>query len=333
MGQAGRAPGRRRLRALACVLAAALLGLASAGCGGGGAQRQPQAATLLLDFTPNGVHAGIFSAVARGFDRRAGVRRTVREPSASTDAVKLLVAGRTDFAVLDIHDLALARERGRDLVGVLALVQRPLAAVLTQPGIHSPRALQGRRVGVTGLPSDDAVLRSIVAGDDGHPRLVRRVTIGFNAVPSLLTRRVAAVTAFWNVEGVALRRRRPGYGEFRVDAYGAPAYPELVVCVTRRTLRQRPALVAAVRRALSAGYAFALSRPSASVSDLLAHAPGLTRSLAGDELATVRPALTWKGRFGLLDPLRLHRWAAWEAAFGIVRRPPDVRRAFDPSGR
>jgi len=267
--------------------------------------------------------------VARGYDRRAGLRLTVREPSASSDPVRLLAAGRADFAVLDIHDLALARERGRDLVGVLALVQRPLAAVLAQPDITGPAALQGRTVGVTGLPSDDAVLRSMVAGDGGDPRRVRRVTIGFNAVGSLLSRRVAGATAFWNVEGVALRRRRAGFGEFRVDAYGAPAYPELVVCVSRRTLRQRPVLVRSLLSTLRRGYAFTLLSPDASVDDLVARSPGLDRALAADQLATLRPALTNRGRFGVLDAGRLRAWAAWEARMRIVRRPPDVTRAFD----
>ena len=65
--------------------------------------------------------------------------------------------------MLDIHDLALARERGRDLVGVMAFVQTPLAAVLASPGIRTPRDLEGRRIGVSDRAGDDAVLRSIVA--------------------------------------------------------------------------------------------------------------------------------------------------------------------------
>ena len=40
-------------------------------------------------------------------------------PSASTDSIKLLEAGRVDFAILDIHDLAIAREHGGNLVGIM----------------------------------------------------------------------------------------------------------------------------------------------------------------------------------------------------------------------
>ena len=54
---------------------------------------------------------------------------------------------------------------------------------------------------------------------------MRETTIGFEAVKALLARRVAAATAFWNVEGVALQAKRPGIREFRVDDYGAPPTP------------------------------------------------------------------------------------------------------------
>jgi putative hydroxymethylpyrimidine transport system substrate-binding protein len=163
-------------RALAVLLPLLVL----AGCGPAGGPTD-DSATLLLDFTPNAVHAGIYTARRRGFDTGAGVRLHIRVPASSTDAVKLLAAGRVDFAVLDIHDLALARERGQDLVGVYALVERPLAAVIAQPGIRSPRDLEGKRVGITGVPSDTAVLRSEVAGAHGDPARVKTTTIGFSA--------------------------------------------------------------------------------------------------------------------------------------------------------
>ena len=103
----------------------------------------------------------------------------VRMPAASTDGLKLLLAQRADFAILDIHDLALARQQGKDVVGILPLVQRPLAAVLAQPSVRTPRGLEGKSVGVTGVPSDSAVLESIVRGAGGNPKRVREVTIGF----------------------------------------------------------------------------------------------------------------------------------------------------------
>jgi ABC-type nitrate/sulfonate/bicarbonate transport system substrate-binding protein len=326
--------GRKHLVAV-CLAVATIV---AAGCGASDADRTPnKAATLLLDFQPNAVHTGIYMAVARGYDEALGVHLRVRAPSDSTDAVKLLVSDRAQFAILDIHDLAIARERGRDLVAVMALVQTPLAAILAQPSIRSPRELEGHRVGVTGLPSDEAVLRSIVAGAGGDPAKVTATRIGFGAVPALLAGRVAGATAFWNAEGVALHAQRPNIREFRVDDYGAPAYPELVLTVTRATLQDDPALVRATVAAIARGYSEVLADPESGVSALLDGTTGLRREEVQRELDAVSPSFTAGVRaFGQLTPARLRAWAAWERRFGLVRRPPDVAAAFDgryvPSG-
>ena len=324
------------------AIAAVALTIASilGGCGASDADRAPnRAANLMLDFQPNAVHTGIYMAVARGYDQALGVTLHIRVPSDSTDAVKLLAAGRIDFAVLDIHDLAIARERGRDLVGVMALVQTPLAAILAQPSIRTPRDLEGHRVGVTGLPSDDAVLRSIVAGAGGDPSKVRKTTIGFGAVPALLAGRVAGATAFWNAEGVAVEAKRPGIHEFRVDDYGAPAYPELVLTVTRETLQDAPALVRATVAALSRGYSEVLADPESGVSALVTATTGLKQEEVQRELDAVSPSFR-EGvpAFGVLSRSRLRAWAVWEQKFGLVKQLPDVARAFDgryvpPDGR
>lgn len=327
------------LRNAALVIALTLAaGVALAGCGSSsrpGSATQPPApapATLVLDFTPNAVHAGIYAALAHHYDRAAGVRLHVIAPSASTDSVKLLEAGRADFAILDIHDLAIARERGADIVGIMAVVERPLAALIAQPQVHKPPELEGRLTGVTGLPSDTAVLDSIVAGAGGDPHRLHTITIGFNAVPDLLAGRVAAATAFWNDEGLTLRRDRPGFRIFKVDDYGAPSYPELVLCATANTLVHRTRLAADTVHALARGYRFALEHPAAAATELEAQVPGLNRALVSAELAALEPAFRGRdGAVGELDLGVLRRWATWEARFGIVKRPPEVSRAFNPA--
>ena len=163
---------------------------------------------LALDFQPNAVHAGVLATHPKGARPPPQLALEVRAPSASTDSLKLLLSGRADASIVDIHDLGLARERGEDIVGVGAIVQRPLAAVIGRADVRHPRGLEGRRAGVTGLPSDDAVLTAVVQSDGGDPRSVRRTTIGFSAVPSLVAKKVDAVVTFWNAEGVVLRAAR-----------------------------------------------------------------------------------------------------------------------------
>jgi NitT/TauT family transport system substrate-binding protein/putative hydroxymethylpyrimidine transport system substrate-binding protein len=317
------------MRRVVALLAAALLLTGAAGCGGDGAEPDaPEGVTLVLDFVPNAAHSGIYAAQQRGFYRDADIDLTIREPGDSTDAPKLLEAGRTDFAILDIHDLGIARERGLDVVGAMPIVQRPLAAVIAgrdgADPVLRPRDLEGRTVGVTGLPSDEAVVDSELSADGGDPALVRRLTIGFNAVSSLAAGKVDAATGFWNSEAVALRRRGIPTRIFKVDRYGAPPYPELILTASRDTIEHDPELVKAMVAATTRGYEVAMEDPEAALDDLITAVPSLDRA---DQAAQLR-ALGADLRPAPFDPDVLREWAAWDLKYGLLKQPLDIRAAF-----
>ena len=315
------------MRRVSALLAAALLAIGAAGCGGNGAEPgAPDGATLLLDFTPNAAHSGLYTAQRRGLYEDQGLDLTIRPPGESTDGPKLLAAGRAEFAVLDIHDLGIARERGLDLVGVLPIVNAPLASVMTRADgpVRRPRDLEGRTVGVTGLPSDEAVVDSVVAADGGDPEGVERQTIGFNSVSALAAGKVDAATGFWNAEGVALRRRNIPLRIFKVDDYGAPRYPELVLATTRETLEDQPKLVDAVVRATRDGYRKVVHHPDRSLGELTASVPGLDAAEQAAQLRVLLPDLRPRSFY----ESTLTAWGRWDVEHGILDEEPDVGDAF-----
>ncbi len=323
-------PGRPRAAAVAAALGASLL-LCGAGAVASAANSATQPASLVLDFTPNAIHSGIYTALARHYDTANGVKLHVIIPGESTDAVDLLTEGKVNFAILDIHDLAIADAKGANLVGIMAIVERPLASVIAQKHFPSPRDLAGQRVGVTGDPSDLAVLRSIVAGSGGDPSKIKTITIGYNAVPDLVDGRVAAATAFWNDEGVQLSHQKPGFHVFRVEDYGAPPYPELIISAPRAELRRDPSLARGLLHALVEGYDAVLKDPRAGEHALESQVTGLSATAVRQQLQAELPAFlpVGGGSYGSLKPSILNAWAKWEAKFGIVKRRPDVATMFD----
>jgi putative hydroxymethylpyrimidine transport system substrate-binding protein len=264
--------------------------------------------------------------VREGRDRAEGIRLEIRKPAGGPDALKLVAGGRVDLGVLDIHDLAIAREHGADLVGIAALVERPLAALIARPGIDRPRDLEGRTVGVSGLPSDPAFLRAILEHDGAAYGRVRQVTIGFSAVSRLLTRRVDAVPAFWNAEGVALERRGLAVREFRVDDYGAPPYPEVVLITSRQTLERHRDRLGRALAAIQRGLQDTLDDPEAAVRQVARAAETSDLGLVRAQLDAVAPVFA---RHLRLDRGVLERWADFDARIGIVDHRPDVAKTFD----
>ena len=309
-----------------CLPLLALLAAFAAGCGGSDGPHGPKPLSLALDFTPNAAHAPIYAAARIGTDRRHGIRLRILGPGTGTpDSLKLVTSGRADVGVLDIHDLGLAAERGADIVGIGALVQKPLAAVIARDGIPRPSALAGRTVGVTGLPSDVAVLNAVVSGDGGDFSSVKQHTIGFSAVPQMVAGKVDAVTAFWNAEGVVLHTRGVKTNDFRVDNYGAPPYPEVVLFAKRSTVEKRRDTLKALLAALADGVRAVHGDPEAAIKQI-AEVSNADDPLVRAQLKAVDPLFDPPMRF---DPAVLAKWGAWDARFGILPRRPNIARLFD----
>lgn len=103
------------MRQVVVILASLALAPALAGCGPAGAAAPDADATLQLDGPPSGEDAGIYLAVERGYDEAEGLHLTI-EAAGDT--------ARADARLMTLHALTRARARGKDLVGVMALVQR-----------------------------------------------------------------------------------------------------------------------------------------------------------------------------------------------------------------
>jgi putative hydroxymethylpyrimidine transport system substrate-binding protein len=134
------------------------------------------------------------------------------------------------------------------------------------------------------------------------------------------------VPAFWNAEGVTLKRKGLPVHEFKIDAYGAPPWPEVVLAVTRKTLDGDRDTLKRFVAAVQDGARAELSDPHAAAEDIAKASDSKDLGLVGAQLAAVRP---------ILDPtLRLKRavleqWATFGAQIGLLSGHPDVGKTFD----
>ena len=173
-------------------------------------------------------------------------------------------------------------------------------------------------------------MRAVVQGDGGDYARVKQVTIGFQAVSSILSKRVDAVPAFWNAEGVALRERGVRTNEFRVEDYGAPPYPEVVLVTARSTLRREPKVVAGVVAAIGDGVNSVLAHPEPAAREIAKAAGQADLGLVRAQLRALRPVVVPPMR---LDRGVLERWAPFDARFGIVPRSRTSTRRSPSASR
>lgn len=287
-------------------------------------------ATLILDFVPNAVHAGIYRALAAGYYRQQNIDLRVVQPTSTQETLKLIDAGRAQFGLADGSDVAGLIANGGDAQAVMALVQRPLGGLITLSSEHlrSPAGLAGKTVGVTGVPSDLAVLDTELRHAGVDPKRVRVVNVGFNGAQALVAGRIAAFTGFIPDDGVALAVSGHPIEPFGLDQNGGPSYPGLVAFTTRREIADNPTLVRDFVAATVHGYQDTLSQPERSLNELLAANPTLTRKLAQASLGLYLRLFLGGPNvlFGTLQRANVEAMSSWMLGAGLIDAPVSAER-------
>jgi putative hydroxymethylpyrimidine transport system substrate-binding protein len=316
----------RRLYPFALLLCAVLI----AGCGEkeeGGAGGAAEPLRVMLDYFPNADHAGIYAAQESGAYDKAGLDVEITPPPDPSAPLKLLLAGKTDLAISYEPELLLAREKGAQLVAVGALVQKPLTSLMAigKAKVRTPRDLRGKRVGTSGIPYQSAYLKTILETAGVDPGSVKETNVGFNLVPAMLSGKVdATLGAFWNYEGVDLKRRGKEPVIQHMERLGVPNYSELVFVARRRDLDQD--FGAKVRRFMQAtarGHEALRQDPKVGVDGLLAADDGLDRGLQEAAVKATLPVFfpdDDQRPFGYQDPAEWQKYIDWMLDEGLIKR-------------
>jgi putative hydroxymethylpyrimidine transport system substrate-binding protein len=305
----------RRLVVVAVLAAAAIAAAAVALAADAGSSDHVD---VTLDWTPNPDHVGLYYAQQTGLFAKAGLDVAIHAPSDPTAPLKLVGAGRSDLAVSYEQELFFAAAKKLPVVAVAALVPHPLNSFMSiDPNVHTLADLRGKTIGITGVPSDYATLKS--AGLAGKTKVV---TVGYNLLPALLSHRVDAVLGVYrNVEGVQLQLRGLHPTIVPVDHAGVPTYDELVLVANEKRLAD-PAYRSEVQRfvtAFLAGSAAARSHPAKALSVLKKVTASDAKFLGRATPLTLR-LLAGPHGVGCVDVAEWRRFGSWMKASGLLKQ-------------
>lgn len=320
---------RRRLsRLIVVALLAGAVGATGVGCGEkaedatGGRTEQFD---LALDFFVNADHAGIYTALERGYFADAGLDVRPRVPADPSAPIKQVAAGQVDLAISYEPEVMLARDAGLDVVSVAALVQEPLTSLISLPAarIAEPADLAGKTVVTAGIPYQTAFLDTILRANGVDPGDVEQVDVGLNLLQPVLSGRADAMFGgFRNVEGVQLERAGKNPSVVPADRLGIPTYDELVLVARDSRVLDDPEPIRLFIAALERGAIDARRDPPFAADALIAASPELEPKLT---LAEVRKTLPLffpqQGRpFGYMDPGEWDGFAGFMADQGQIEQ-------------
>ena len=257
------------LALVTCLVAACASTTPPASAGGSSSAAAPATLKVELDWVPNPDHVGLYYAQNKGIFARNNLTVNFLTPSNAADPIKLVGLNKVDLAISYESEMFYGQQENLPVTAVATVIPVPLNSLIVTPKDHvtSLSQMAGKKVGITGIPSDGAIYTTMLKAGGLTPSQVTSVTVGFNLVPSILSGKVDGIIGgYRNVEAIQIAQemgQKPAV--FPASALGVPSYAELVLVANRNRLASDKAYADAVRRfvkSLVAGTNGALKDPS-----------------------------------------------------------------------
>jgi ABC-type nitrate/sulfonate/bicarbonate transport system substrate-binding protein len=237
--------------------------------------------TVVLDWTPNTNHTGLYVALEKGYFEAEGLNVEIIQPSNGT-ADQLVAAERAQFGVSYQESVTLARLEDIPVVSIAAVIQNNTSgfASLASKEIVSPKDFEGRSYGGWGSPIEVAMLQALMEKDGGDFDQVEILTSG---ATDFFASSEKGVDFAWIFEGwTAIEGELNGYDLNYISLKEwdeALNYYTPVLITSEGIINENPELVESFMAAVSKGYNFAIETPDQAGKILLKHAPELDEDL------------------------------------------------------
>jgi putative hydroxymethylpyrimidine transport system substrate-binding protein len=288
--------------------------------------------TVELDWVPNPDHVGIYYAQSKGMFTAQNLTVTFRAPSGAADPIKLIGLNKVDLAISYEPEMFYGQQNGLPVMAVATVVPVPLNSLIVAPGVSAPTLadMKGKKVGVTGIPSDDAFYQTMLKTAGLTASDVTKVNVGFNLVTSVLSHKVDGIIGgYQNVEAIQIAQtsgQQPTV--YPADKLGVPSYAELVLVANSTRLQSDPAYADAVKRfvaVLVQGTDAAIADPTGATAVMKTATQYDAKFLDQSVPYTLQLLAPASGsKTGCIDTTAWQSYADWMKSSGLVTGTPDA---------
>lgn len=326
------------------------LALALAACGGSSAAPAPQPSastaapsddvagggarpfTVMLDWTPNTNHAGLYVAQDRGWYADAGLDVQIIQPG-EQGGLPALVSGDADVAVSVQEAVTPARAQGAPVVSIAAIIASNTSSLvaLADEGVDRPADLAGHRYGGFGGELETELVTTLVACDGGDPDAVEFVEVGNVDYRAGLERDFYDfVWIFEGWDGIRLEQAGLDITSLPfADHFDCiPDWYTPLLATSERVIAEEPDVLRAFMDATARGYRTAIGDPDAAADALLAGAPELDGDLVRASAAYLADRYAPTGPWGVQDAAVWRDFTAFLRTAGILTDDVDVDAAW-----
>lgn len=240
--------------------------------------------TVVLDWTPNTNHTGLYTALENGYYKDQGLDVEIVQPPEG-GAASLVASGKADFGISYQEEVTYAKtsEDPLPIKAIAAVIQHNSSGFASpkDKNIKSPKDFEGKIYGGWGSESETAAIKAVMekTGADFD-----KVTIADIGQDDFFTATTNSVDFAWIYEGWdVVQAKLKGFDlnfipmnqfDKRLDYYTP------VIISNETLLSDNPELAKKFMKATTEGYQFAIDNPEEAAKILVKHAPEIDEELA-----------------------------------------------------
>lgn len=238
--------------------------------------------TVILDWTPNTNHTGLYVALEKGFYEEEGLDVSITQPSEDSSNI-LIATEQGDFGVSYQEDLtyALSTDEPLPIKAIATIIQENTSGFgsIKDKNIESPKDFEGKVYGGWGSPSEKTILKTVMDAEGADYDEVSVVDMGGDDFLASASR-IDIVWMFegWTgveaeIEGIELN-----YTPI-IDLNEDLNYYTPILTTNNKIIDENPEKIRKFLRATAKGYEFTVDNPEEAGHILLDHVPELEEEL------------------------------------------------------
>ncbi len=287
--------------------------------------------TVVLDWTPNTNHTGLYVARDMGYYEAEGLNVTIVQPG-EAGADTMVAAGNAQFGVSYQEGVTLARIAEVPIVSIAAVIQHNTSgfAAPVDRNMKSPKDFEGLKYGGGGWPVDAAMIESLMISDNADFSKVEFVNTGGTDYFAAVKRDIDFAWIFYAWTGIEAELRGEKIDIVYPKDYGKELdYYTPVLVTSESMISDQPETVKAFLKATSKGYTLAIDKPEEAADVLIKAEPDLNKELViasqkwlSDQYQAEAP------RWGEQKLEVWENYTAWMLKYNLLEKTMDAPKAF-----
>lgn len=240
--------------------------------------------TMVLDWTPNTNHTGLYVALENGYFKEEGLDVDIIQPSEGT-APTLVATGKADFGISYQEEVTFAKtsEDPLPIKAIATIIQHNTSGFASpiEKNITSPKDFAGKTYGGWGSPSEEAILDAVMKKDGANFKDLKVVNTGEDDFFTSVKKNTDFAWIFEGWTGIEAKLKGMDLNYIPLkDLDKRLDYYTPVIVSSEKLLKEDPELAKKFLKATAKGYEYSIENPTEAAKILVKYAPEIDENLA-----------------------------------------------------